>query len=80
MNETTYNVKYKLHGYFTRWITIKDVIGDGFVKDTPMRYFVKSDGSQYNIPFDSQVIFSKERNSSITNKMSKETGTHIQGA
>jgi len=84
----SYTVKYKLkEDWF--WTTIKNVIGDGITSrlvdsgefinlPEPFRFFTTIDNKMIHIPYQAQVIFSKERDIIISKRMSKQAGQQIQ--
>jgi hypothetical protein len=75
--KTRYTVKYRINKPFSRWHTLKKVIGDGFIDDKPIRFFRLEDETMVYIPEDAEVNFSPERHQSIVQSMSKEAGTQI---
>ena len=64
-----YTVKYK-RGLF--WKTLKNVVEDGFFKDSKSRFFVLESGESYEIPAPGTIFwFSKERENVIKKNKSK---------
>jgi hypothetical protein len=55
----SYNVKYK-KGFF--WKKLKNVIGDGYVENRDIRFFMLEDLTRVEIPAKQTLfVFSKER-------------------
>jgi hypothetical protein len=72
-----YTVKYRTNKLFSKWETLNNVVGDGFIDDKPIRFFRLDDETMIYIPDNAEVVFSKERHQSIVQAMSKEAGQQI---
>ena len=71
--EILYTTKYKTKNqWFFR--TIINVKGDLSIPETGNRVIILNDETRYEIPKDSIIIFSKERQLAIASNIKKETG------
>jgi len=73
----TYNVKYRQPGQIF-WRTIKGVKGDAI--EGSIRWFLTEADSIHYISINAEVIFPPERQTIITQKMSRESGQPVQRA
>jgi hypothetical protein len=69
-----YQVKYRRHGSFF-WKRLKNILEDGFVDNTNIRFFINDKRERIEISLDSTtVVFSEERVDAIEelNRKTKE--------
>lgn len=69
-----YHVKYRRHGSFF-WKHLKNILEDGFVDNTNVRFFVNDKRERIELPLDNiLLVFSEERVDAIEelNRKTKE--------
>ncbi len=74
MTDIIYTIKYKVPGFFSRKVTLKNVVGDGIEAELGFRFFKMLDGAMVHVPLYTIVEFSKERELAIATKVKDEAG------
>lgn len=80
MSELKYTAKYFRPGPLGgKWIKHSNVVGDGFVENSPLRFLKLDDDSMVYYPQYFETIFCKNRHLAILQKASKDAGQPVQG-